>query len=49
MKDIAYEKMVEFDSNHFWCIGREEIVLSFISNNMNDSIGRILDYGCAAG
>ena len=49
MKDIAYEKMVEFDSNHFWYIGREEIVLSFISNNMNDSIERILDYGCGAG
>tara|TARA_Y100000031_G_scaffold21439_1_gene22192 strand:- start:303 stop:1046 length:744 start_codon:yes stop_codon:yes gene_type:complete len=49
MKDIAFEKMFEFDSNHFWYIGREEIALSFISNNMNDSIERILDYGCGTG
>jgi SAM-dependent methyltransferase len=49
MKDIAYKKMDEFSGKHFWYVGRNNILLDFIDIIMDDSIERILDYGCGAG
>lgn len=49
MKDVAYEKMAEFEDSHFWFVGREQICLSLIDSIMHNSAERILDYGCGTG
>jgi len=49
MQEVAYKKMDEFSDNHFWYVGRNNIILSLIDIIMNDSVERILDYGCGTG
>ena len=49
MQPVAYDKMIEFEDSHFWFIARERICLDLIDGIMNESVKRILDYGCGTG
>lgn len=50
MKTEAYEAMNDHDDSHFWFVGRQKIIFSFIENFVFDkSITNILDYGCGSG
>jgi len=49
MQEAAYKNMDEYANRHFWYVGREKILLSLIDVMMNDSVERILDYGCGNG
>ncbi len=49
MKEVAYKKMDEYANRYFWYVGREKIILSLVDTIIDDSVDRIIDYGCGTG
>jgi len=49
MQEIAYKMMKEHAGRHFWYDGREKIILGLLEDIIDNSVERIIDYGCGTG
>jgi len=44
-----YEKQIKIERKHFWCVGRNNIILNFLSKVAKSKNVRILEIGCGEG
>lgn len=49
MNENLYKELYDLEFNHWWFVGKKNIVMYFISNIRNQKKKKILDIGCGSG
>lgn len=49
MDPNEYKRMFELETNHWWFVGRQELVAGLLENLKNRGQAKILDVGCGTG